>query len=147
MQETWVWSLCWEDPLEKETKVHPSNLAWETPWTEGPGGLQNMGFWRVGHNLVNKHQEKAISLINGAGKPGQLHVKAFLRGLRGTEYCGQNKLQQYTVQHRGCSQCFIITINIVFKNRELLCCTLVAYIILYIKKYTSIEKIPPKYYM
>ena len=84
---------------------------------------------------MNKHQEKAISSISGAGKPGKLHVKAFLRGLRGTEYCGQNKL------HRGCSQCFIITI--VFKNCELLCCTLVAYIILYIK-YTSIEKNPPQ---
>ena len=90
---------------------------------------------------MNKHQEKAISSISGAGKPGQLHVKAFLRGLRGTEYCRQNKLQRYPVQHRGCSQCFIITI--VFKNCELLCCTLVAYIILYIK-YTSIEKNPPQ---
>ena len=44
MQETQVRSLGWEDPLEKEMAAHSSILAWETPWTEGPGGLQSMGF-------------------------------------------------------------------------------------------------------
>ena len=34
MQETWVQSLGWEDPLEKEMATHSSNLAWEIPWTE-----------------------------------------------------------------------------------------------------------------
>ena len=43
MQETWVWSLGGEDPLKKETEIHSSVLAWETPWTEEPGGLQSMG--------------------------------------------------------------------------------------------------------
>ena len=32
-----------EDPLEKEMATHSSILAWETPWTEEPGGLQSMG--------------------------------------------------------------------------------------------------------
>ena len=32
-QETWVQSLCWEDPLEKEMAAHSSILAWEIPWT------------------------------------------------------------------------------------------------------------------
>ena len=36
-------SLGWEDPLEKEMATHPSILAWETPWTEEPGGLQSIG--------------------------------------------------------------------------------------------------------
>jgi len=40
MQETWVQSLGWEDPLEKEMATHSSILAWRTPWTEEPGGLQ-----------------------------------------------------------------------------------------------------------
>ena len=31
-QETWVWSLDWEDPLEKEMETHSSILAWEIPW-------------------------------------------------------------------------------------------------------------------
>ena len=39
MQETWVWSLGQEDPLEKETATHSSILAWEIPWREEPGGL------------------------------------------------------------------------------------------------------------
>ena len=33
MQETWVWSLGWEDPLEKGTATHSSILAWRIPWT------------------------------------------------------------------------------------------------------------------
>ena len=43
MWETWVQSLGWEDPLEKEMITHSSILAWEIPWTEKPGGLQFMG--------------------------------------------------------------------------------------------------------
>ena len=42
MWETWVWSLGWEDPLEKGMATHSSVLAWRTPWTEEPGGLQSM---------------------------------------------------------------------------------------------------------
>ena len=42
MQETWVQSLGWEDPLEKEMATHSSILAWEIAWTE-PGRLQSMG--------------------------------------------------------------------------------------------------------
>ena len=33
MQETWVWSLGWEDPLEKGKATHSSVLAWRIPWT------------------------------------------------------------------------------------------------------------------
>ena len=33
MQETWVWSLGWEDPLEKGKATHSSILAWKIPWT------------------------------------------------------------------------------------------------------------------
>ena len=50
MQETWVWSLIWEDPLEKEMATHSSILAWRIPWTEEPGGLQSTGSQRVGHD-------------------------------------------------------------------------------------------------
>ena len=48
MQETWVWSLSQEYPLEKEIATHSSILAWEIPWTEEPGRLQSMGSQRVG---------------------------------------------------------------------------------------------------
>ena len=47
MQETWVWSLGWEDPLEKGMPTHSSVLAWKIPWTEDPGGLQSMGSQRL----------------------------------------------------------------------------------------------------
>ena len=43
MQETQVWSLSQEDPLEKDMATQPRILAWEIPWTEVPGGLQSMG--------------------------------------------------------------------------------------------------------
>ena len=43
MQETWVQSLGWDDPLEKGMATHSSILAWRIPWTEEPGRLQSMG--------------------------------------------------------------------------------------------------------
>ena len=52
MQETQVWSLSGEDPLEKEMATHSSILAWRIPWTEEPAGLQSIGLQRVGHNWV-----------------------------------------------------------------------------------------------
>ena len=42
-QETQVWSLVWEDPLEKEMAISSSILAWEIPWTEEPNGLLSTG--------------------------------------------------------------------------------------------------------
>ena len=43
MQETWVWSLGREDPLDKEMATSSSILVWEIPWTEQAGGLQSTG--------------------------------------------------------------------------------------------------------
>ena len=43
MQETWVLSLSWEDPLEEGMATQSSILAWRIPWTEEPGGLQFIG--------------------------------------------------------------------------------------------------------
>ena len=45
MQETWVRSLGWEDPLEKGKAIHSSILAWRIPWT-----IQSMGSQRVRHD-------------------------------------------------------------------------------------------------
>ena len=52
MQETWVRSLGWEDPLEKEMATYSSTLAWRIPWREEPGRLQSMGSQGVGHDWV-----------------------------------------------------------------------------------------------
>ena len=43
MQETQVWSLGQEDPLEEEMATHSSILAYKIPWTEEPGGLHSLG--------------------------------------------------------------------------------------------------------
>ena len=50
VRETWVQSLGWEDPLEKEMAIHSSTIAWKIPRTEEPGRLQSMGSQRVGHD-------------------------------------------------------------------------------------------------
>ena len=52
MQETWVPSLDWEDPLQKGMATHSSILAWRIPWTEEPGRLQSLVSKRVRHNSV-----------------------------------------------------------------------------------------------
>ena len=49
-QETRVQSLCWKNPLEKETAAHSSILTWRIQWTEEPGGLQSTGSQRVGQD-------------------------------------------------------------------------------------------------
>ena len=50
MQETWVQSLVWEDPLKKEMATHSSILAWRITWTEEYGGLQSRGLHKFGHD-------------------------------------------------------------------------------------------------
>ena len=55
--ETWVQSLGWEAPLEKEMAIHSSTLAWKIPWMEEPGSLWSMGFQRghrVGHDWATE---------------------------------------------------------------------------------------------
>ena len=42
-EETQVRSLGQEDALEEGMATHSSNLAWEIPWTEEPGGIQSRG--------------------------------------------------------------------------------------------------------
>jgi len=49
MQEMWVQSLGWEDPLEEEMAIHSCVLVWKISWTEEPGRLQSMGLQRVKH--------------------------------------------------------------------------------------------------
>ena len=51
IQETQVWSLDWEDPLEKRMATHSSILAWRIPWTESLVGYSPRG-WRVRHDWM-----------------------------------------------------------------------------------------------
>ena len=49
MQETRVWSLGQEGPLEGNDNLLQYSCL-ENPWTETPGGLQSVGSQRVGHD-------------------------------------------------------------------------------------------------
>ena len=52
MQETQLWSLGWEDLMEKGTATHFSIPAWRIPRTEEAGGLQSVGSRRVRYDWV-----------------------------------------------------------------------------------------------
>ena len=57
-QEMQVRSLGRQGPLEEEMATHSSILAWEIPWTEGPGGLGATKSWTrlIKHStLLNKY--------------------------------------------------------------------------------------------
>ena len=61
MQETWVRSPGWEDPLGKGTATYSSILVWRIPWTEEPGRLQSTGSQRVRHDWATEHSIAAQS--------------------------------------------------------------------------------------
>ena len=58
MQEMWVWSLGWEDPLEEEMATHSSILAWTISWTEEPGELQSIELQRLHDSLMTERARR-----------------------------------------------------------------------------------------
>ena len=65
MQETWVRSLGWEDPLVKEMAPHSNTLARKIPWMEEPGRLQSVGSPRAGHDWATSlHFNDNLRMIN-----------------------------------------------------------------------------------
>ena len=80
MQETQVWSLGQEDPLEKGMATHSSILVWRIPWTEDPGRLQSMGSQRIRHNWASN-----ITTISQKVQTSSYNI---------------NKYQKYNVQHK-----------------------------------------------
>ena len=74
MQETQVWFLGGEDPMEKGMATHSSIFAWRIPGTEKPSELQPMGLQRVRHDWATSthtHKEKTCSKC--LGNDGQKH--------------------------------------------------------------------------
>ena len=57
MKETRVQSLGQEDPLEEGMATHSSVLAWRSPRTEEPGGLQSVGSQRLGRALATEYTQ------------------------------------------------------------------------------------------
>ena len=62
MQETWVRSLNWEDPLEEGLATHSSILVWRIAMDRGAWQLQSMGSQRIRHDWVTKHTSTHISI-------------------------------------------------------------------------------------
>ena len=96
MQETWVWPLDQEDPLEEEMATHSSILARRIPWTVEPSGLQSMGFQRVGRGCACTHgyvkENGRISRARLGGRVLALCTSWWLNHLKES---GQWKLEQY----------------------------------------------------
>ena len=65
MRETWVWSLGWEDPLEKGKATHSTILAWRIPWI-----IQSMGLQRVRHDWAIFTSLQATLSCNPTLTPG-----------------------------------------------------------------------------
>ena len=77
MQETWVWSLGQEDPLEKERATHSRIFAWEIPQTEETGRLQSMWSQRIGHDrVINTWKSQRSFQVN---KTNELHCIFFYK--------------------------------------------------------------------
>ena len=88
IQETWVWSLGQEDPLEKGMVTHSSILAWRIPWTEEPHRLQFMGSQRVGHSGATKTFTNIYIYLN--------HFAVCLK----LTHCKPTRLQQKNSLHK-----------------------------------------------
>ena len=108
MQETWVWCLGQEDPLEKGMATHSSILPWKTPWTEEPGRLQSMGSQRVGHDWVT-------SLVTSAGETGTRVLSLLLSWIR-TSGTQRLKPKQQIFQKTCCQQSDFLLISSLFEN-------------------------------
>ena len=57
--ETWVQSLNWEDPLEKEMATHSSTLAWKIPWRS------LVGYRPWGHKELDTTEQHHFSFLRG----------------------------------------------------------------------------------
>ena len=64
MQETWIESLGWDDPLEKGMATHSSILAWRIPWTEETGKLQSWD--RKESDMTEPHTHTTLSVAEEA---------------------------------------------------------------------------------
>ena len=68
-----VWSLGWEDPLEKGMATHSSIVVWRIPWTEEPDGLQSTGSQRVRHDWATN----TFRFHTSHRSPTDLHMMFF----------------------------------------------------------------------
>ena len=87
MQETRVPSLGQEDPLEVGMATHSSTLAWGTPWTEEPGGLQSVGSQRVGRAWVTHVHSPGVADARGQRHQGLVDGNSSQNGSEKASEC------------------------------------------------------------
>ena len=98
MWETWVQSLGWEDPLEKEMATHSSVLVWRIPWTGELRWLRSMGVPKVQH----------ISSTKPPPPPNHWTARRFLF-LQIKFYCDTTThLFTYCLRQHACYRCRIV---------------------------------------
>ena len=85
MQQTWVWSLGWEDPLEGGMATHPSILAWRIPWTEEATGLQSIGSQKVRQQLKQLNTECQPRWVSLGARSLTSVIPCFSRPIRGSD--------------------------------------------------------------
>ena len=97
MRETWIWSLGWEDPLEKGKATHSSILAWRIPWTVKSRWSKRVRHDRVTFTFIPTTKEQTLP-ITGLWQPqsrgghAQLPVQALVT-TRGTPLYQGDKSQ------------------------------------------------------
>ena len=101
--ETWVQSLGLEDPLEEEMTIYSSILAWRSPWTKQPGGLQSWSHKELDMPerwSTHIHIELIICHypVESACKAGDTGDEDSIRGLGISSGEGNGNLLQYSYQ-------------------------------------------------
>ena len=102
VQETWVQSLGWEDPLEEGMATHSSILTWRIPWTEELGGLQSIGLQRVGQDWSDLARMHAHSRTKSLQSLFKAEVIVLIIQKHFTIYNGMLLLLLLLLSHFGC---------------------------------------------
>jgi len=113
-----VWSLGWEDPLDREMATHSSILAWKIPWTKDPGRLQSMGSQRVGHDWAKEKKKnfktwKRIQMLFllsylFSRKPWKIHSSWHYLGVSQPSYSVPTNLGLRSLQCAACRGSLIL---------------------------------------